>query len=239
MGTPLFMRDVELTLTLVGPPAGTAASYACDVTAATIETSPGDEVTVQTLCADGTHTSISKSTYALHLVATQQWAADGLAAFLWQHEGELATFTYQAHGDDVVPSADAPGMMGEVRLVAGNYGGEADTYAELDVTLPCSGKPTMVTAAFPAADAESAKRTKAALARGGEQEPRRGDRRQGMSARAQGERFGAGVADSHGGAQAGGRGLASRRGAPSRRAGPARSRARGRRAPPKTRGPKE
>jgi hypothetical protein len=37
-----------------------------------------------------------------------------------------------------------------VRLVAGSYGGEVDSFAELDVTLPCSSKPTMLTAAFPA-----------------------------------------------------------------------------------------
>jgi hypothetical protein len=41
-------------------------------------------------------------------------------------------------------------MSGTVRLVAPSYGGEVDTFAELDVTLPCSTKPTMLTAAFPA-----------------------------------------------------------------------------------------
>ena len=36
-------------------------------------------------------------------------------------------------------------------MIAGNYGGEVDTYAELDVTLPCSSKPAKIVAAFPLA----------------------------------------------------------------------------------------
>lgn len=163
MATPLFMRDVELRLALVtaGVP-GTPVEYNCDVHTAEIVPSAGDEVTYQTLCAEGTYSAIGKTTYALHIVAAQRWAADGLAAFLWNNDGAEATFEYQAHGDGVTPTADLPGMSGSVRLVAGNYGGEADTYAELDVTLPCTVKPTMVVAAFPAADesASSSRRSK-------------------------------------------------------------------------------
>lgn len=147
-GSPLFMRDVTLTLKLVS--AGTAVEYACDLSTAEIIPSPGDEVTYSTLCPEGSYSSIGKTTYALHVVAAQRWAADGLASFLWDNDGELATFQYQAHGAATVPSADLPGMAGEVRLVAGNYGGEVDTFAELDVTLPCSSKPSKIVAAFPA-----------------------------------------------------------------------------------------
>jgi hypothetical protein len=147
-GTPLFMRDVTLSLKLVS--SGTRVEYQCDVSTAEIIPTAGDEVTYSTLCATGSYSSVGKTTYALHVVAAQRWAADGLAAFLWDNDGELAEFQYQAHGDGVTPTADLPGMAGEVRLIAGNYGGEVDTYAELDVTLPCSAKPTKITAAFPA-----------------------------------------------------------------------------------------
>jgi hypothetical protein len=146
-GSPLFMRDVTLTLELVT--AGTPVQYQCDVSTAEILPEPGDEVTYSTLCASGSYSSIGKTTYALHIVAVQRWAADGLASFLWDHDGELATFEYQAHGDGVTPTADLPGMAGEIRLIAGNYGGAVDEFAELDVTLPCSSKPTKITAAFP------------------------------------------------------------------------------------------
>ena len=156
-GSPLFMRDVNLRLAVVGPPAGTAAEFNCDVHTAEVIPTPGDDVSYATLCAEGSYSSRGKTTYALHIVAAQRYAVDGLARFLWDHDGELATFEYQAHGDGVTPTADLPGMAGEVTLVAGNYGGEVDTYAELDVTLACTSKPTKITAAFPAAlEAEGA-----------------------------------------------------------------------------------
>jgi hypothetical protein len=43
-------------------------------------------------------------------------------------------------------------MTGIVRLIAPTMGGEADTYAELEVELPCSSKPTLAVATFPALD---------------------------------------------------------------------------------------
>jgi hypothetical protein len=162
MATPLYMRDVTLTLRLAADSAGARAEYQCDVHTAEIVPSAGDDVTYQTLCKEGSYSSVGKTTYALHIVAAQRWAIDGLASFLWDNDGELAEFQYQAHGEDVVPSADAPGMTGEVRLIAGNYGGEVETYAELDVTMPCSAKPTKLTAAFPAAEAAGGRNTKAA-----------------------------------------------------------------------------
>jgi hypothetical protein len=158
-GSPLFMRDVTLTLKLVS--AGTRVEYACDLSTAEIVPSPGDEVTYSTLCPEGSYSSIGKTTYALHVVAAQRWAADGLASFLWDHDGELAEFQYQAHGAATVPTADLPGMTGEVRLVAGAYGGEVDTFAELDVTLPCTSKPSKTVAAFPAV-AEAGRKAHAA-----------------------------------------------------------------------------
>ena len=149
-GSPLFMQDVQLTLKLVS--GGTRVEYNCDLTTAEIISTPGDEVSVSTLCASGSYSSIGKTTYALHIVALQRWAADGLANFLWDNDGALADFQYQAHGAAVVPTTVVPGMAGQVRLVAPSYGGESGTYAELDVTLPCSSKPTKLTAAFPAVE---------------------------------------------------------------------------------------
>jgi hypothetical protein len=147
-GSPLFMQDVTLTLALVG--AATPTAYQCDVHTAEIVSKPGDSVQYVTLCPDGSYSSIGKTTFGLHIVAVQRWAVDGLAAFLWDNDGELADFQYQAHGDSVDPTADLPGMTGTVRLVAPNYGGEASTYAELDVELPCQAKPAKVSAPFAA-----------------------------------------------------------------------------------------
>ena len=147
MSSPLFMRDVSLTLKLTS---GTRKEFNCDVKTAIIESTPGDEVTTTTLCANGTFTELGKTTYALHLIANQDWTANGLANFLWTNEGQVAEFQYQAHGQTAIPpTATTPGMAGIVRLVAPNYGGEAENWAELDVTMPCQQRPTIVTAAFP------------------------------------------------------------------------------------------
>ena len=153
MTSPLFMRDVSLKLKLG---AGTKVEFNCDAHTAEIVTEAGDEVSYQTLCPAGSFSEIGKSSYALHIVAAQDWSANGLARFLWDNEGALATFEYQAHGAAVVNSASAPGMTGTVRLVAPNYGGEAENYAELDVELPCTQKPTISVAAFPAMAAAEA-----------------------------------------------------------------------------------
>lgn len=150
-GNPLFMRDVSLTLTIGAEP---ALEVNCDVHTVEVAVEPGDVVTYQTLCPDGSFSQPGRSSYALHITAAQDWSAEGLARVLWEHEGESAEFRYQAHGSDVAgadaPSDATPGMMGEVRLIAPTYGGEADTFAELDVTLPCSSKPELLASAFPA-----------------------------------------------------------------------------------------
>jgi hypothetical protein len=149
MTTPLFMRDVSITFKLL--PAGPGrVEHNCDVHTAEVVTTPGDVVSYQTLCPSGSFSNRGKSSYALHLVAAQDWSAAGLARFLWDNDGLTAEVQYQAHGAAAVPpTASQPGMAGVVTLVAPTYGGEADTYAELEVELPFTSKPTIATTAFP------------------------------------------------------------------------------------------
>lgn len=156
MTTPLFMRDVSLTIKLL--PAGpTRVQYNCDVHLAEVVPTPGDDVTYQTLCPTGSFSNRGKTTYALHLVAAQDWSATGLAKFLWDNDGASAEVQYQAHGASVIPpTVNAPGMAGTIVLVAPTYGGEADTFAEFEVTMPFTSKPSVLTGAFPAvAEAEA------------------------------------------------------------------------------------
>lgn len=149
MTTPLFMRDVSLTLKLIS--AGTRMQFNCDAHLAEVISEPGDTVEYQTLCPTGSFSAAGKTTYQLHIVAAQDWSSTGLARFLWENDGARAEFQYQAHGVAAIPpTAALPGMAGIVTLVAPTYGGEADSYAELDVTMPCESKPTLSVAAFPA-----------------------------------------------------------------------------------------
>lgn len=143
---PLFMRDVSLTLGATTPD-----EYNCQVASATVEVTAGDEVTYTTLCTDGSFSEVGRSTYALVLRLGQDWtSSQGLARYLWENEGAVVPFRLQAHGSATESATDTPAMTGNVRIVAASYGGEVDTYAEAEVSLPCTAKPTLeITAPVP------------------------------------------------------------------------------------------
>lgn len=146
MATLLFMRKATVLLK-VG--AGAAVPFQGQVSTAAVEVEAGDTVTYPVL--DGTvPTQVGPESYALHLVAAQDWTAStGLAKFLWTNAGSPATFWLYAYDSTGSPTADKPAVTGTVTLVAGTYGGEVQTYAELDVTLPCTAKPTLDVAGPP------------------------------------------------------------------------------------------
>lgn len=148
MGTLVYMRDALVQLKLAT--GGTWAFYQGQVSTAAVEVEAGDTVTYPVL--DGTvPTQVGAPSYALHLVAAQDWdVTTGLARFLFDNDGKDAVFAIQAHGALTTPSTSKPAMTGTVRLVAGTYGGEVGTYAELDVSMPCATKPTLAIAAIPA-----------------------------------------------------------------------------------------
>ena len=64
----------------------------------------------------------------------------------WATVSATATFWLNAHGPaGTAASVSAPAKAGTVTLVAPSYGGSVGEYAEFDVALPISGKPTTVT----------------------------------------------------------------------------------------------
>lgn len=144
--TPLFMRDVMLSLKAEGDAA--ASEFQCHVSEARVQVTPGDNVTVKTLCSEGSFSSQGKPSYVLVLAGVQDWDTEkiGLAAYLWQNEGAELDFILQAHGEAVAPSAATPQMSGKVTAVAVDYGGVIDTYAELSAELPCTVRPTLAVA---------------------------------------------------------------------------------------------
>jgi hypothetical protein len=138
--TPLFMRNVKLTLK-VG--VGAEGEYQCMVSTAAVVVTPGYTVTVQTLCSDGTFSSPGKSTYELQLEGPQDWTADGLSRYLWDNEGAIADVTLQPHGEAQAVGTETPAMTGQVTLAAGNFGGEVEAYASFAVTLPFVDRPAL------------------------------------------------------------------------------------------------
>jgi hypothetical protein len=141
----LFMKEISLTLK-VG--AATAVEFNCNVSQAILEPSPGDVVTYTTLCAGGSMSRTKDPTWALHLIGVQDWDGTtgkvGLARYLADNAGAMATFAYNAHGvAPIVPTPATPAYGGHCQLAAPTYGGEAGTWAEFDVSLTVSGKPIL------------------------------------------------------------------------------------------------
>ena len=147
MGNPLFVKNASIKFVI--PPAliATATEFNCDVHLAEIVATPGDDVTYQTLCQNGTLTQKGATTYVLHIVAVQDWSTTGFARFLWTNAGVTVRAVVQAYGATQAFDAAHPGFDTSVVLVEPTYGGEADTWAELDVELPCTVRPVLLTAA--------------------------------------------------------------------------------------------
>jgi hypothetical protein len=141
----LFMKEISLTLK-VG--AATAVEFNCNVSQALLEPEPGDVVTYHTLCAAGSMSRSADPTWSLHLIGVQDWDGTsgkvGLARFLADNAGLIATFAYNAHGvAPVVPTPATPAYGGTCTIAAPTYGGEVNKWAEFDVKLPVSGKPVL------------------------------------------------------------------------------------------------
>jgi hypothetical protein len=144
---PRLIKDAHVSLALA---TGTFASYSCQVKTARLVPTAGDQKDYRTLCATGFYTQFTPTTWELELEGAQGWdAADGLARFLFDHDGELIRFQVDGYGETHVPSTTEPGMGGTARAIAAEYGGTVDEYAEFTVSLPVQGKPVPAVAAFP------------------------------------------------------------------------------------------
>ena len=117
--TPIFMRDVLLTLKASAEPS--PLEFQCHVSEARVQVTPGEIVTVKTLCADGSFSSAGQAEYALILVGVQDYdttaASQGLAAYLWEHEGETLDVELNIYGEDATASASTPSMVGQVTAI--------------------------------------------------------------------------------------------------------------------------
>lgn len=139
VGTLLFMKDATIKLKIA---AGALTEFNMETSACHIEVSAGDEVSYPTLDG-GVGTQVGPETYSLVIKAAQNYSAEGLARFLWDNNGAVLDFDYNAHGKTAVKSATTPAVTGQVRAIPGNYGGEVGTFAEIEVKLPCIAKPVL------------------------------------------------------------------------------------------------
>ena len=134
-GSPLFMRDVTLTLKLVVGRADARRVSTATSHPAEIVPTPGDEVTYATLCPTGSYSS-SRARRRTRCTSSPR-------------SGGRRTGSRRSCGTTTAQLADVPvpgarrrrhadrdaarhDRRGHARS-AGNYGGEVETYAELDV----------------------------------------------------------------------------------------------------------
>jgi hypothetical protein len=124
--------------------AGTVAKYvdfACHVSGVSVVPTPGKVVTFTPLCPDGAVSETAADTFALEFTGAQDWSPTGLARLLWDHAGETVPFEVNAYG--VAAASATPSAFGNAKAVRPTYGGKADEYAPLEVSLPIVGTPTI------------------------------------------------------------------------------------------------
>ena len=118
----------------------------CHARIATFMPEEAEVIRYNTLCADGSYVALGRQLWNLELTGLQAYGdATDLARFLFDHQGETWEATVQIYGEGVEPSATTPAMTCSVIIAPGAYGGELDTYLEVEVTLPCIGSPVLVT----------------------------------------------------------------------------------------------
>jgi hypothetical protein len=152
----ITITNASLELSLSSDTAGTAVDYQCQITTASLDPTANLNPVDATWCAPATQVPAPTS-FTLNVTAYQDWGkTDSLSQFLFDHDTELADFTI----DGLVVSdvgAVAAVATGQVRLVAGSYGGAAGAPLSFTTALPVQGKPTIAagTAVTGAATRES------------------------------------------------------------------------------------
>lgn len=134
----------------VTPPSGTGDAYECQVSSAAINANPNLQDVPATFCAPASQAPAATG-FELALTWLQDWTAPGGGLSKWAFDNDTAEKWFSISLDDT----DTPVAIGQVRVVAGSYGGDAGTPLTTDVTWPLVGKPTITVPAVAAAASET------------------------------------------------------------------------------------
>jgi hypothetical protein len=121
-----------ITLTLDG------TDFSMDVLDASVAPEPGDVQSITTL--DGvTHQDAAAETWFLNLRMVIDWdtTRPGLAYYLYNNKGDQVAFRFRKDTEAI--STTNPEIQGTVTLVATQYGGAGNEFAEAEVSLPITG----------------------------------------------------------------------------------------------------
>jgi hypothetical protein len=125
----------------VTPPSGTGTSYECQVTSAAINANPNLQTVPATFCAPESQAPAATG-YELAITWLQDWTAPGGGLSMWAFTNDTAEMWFSLSVDD----SDVPLAVGQVRVVAGAFGGDAGTPLTATATWPIIGKPTLTVA---------------------------------------------------------------------------------------------
>ena len=140
--SPFVLDDVSLTLS---PVSGSGEEYQCQLNRAELVPSTGGGgggATFESFCNTYSGGGGTAS-WTLELTGMQAYAdAADLSMLLFNEEGEAVRV--RAHPDGRHHQRHESRLRGTVTLVPTNIGGTANQYATLTVSLPCAGKPTLL-----------------------------------------------------------------------------------------------
>lgn len=117
----------------------TGLSFECQVTEASINATPNLQTVPATWCSPESQTPAATG-FELAITWLQDWTAPGGGLSMWAFENDTETkwFSMQLDKDDATVVA-----KGEVRVVAGSYGGAAGTPVTATATWPLAAKPAI------------------------------------------------------------------------------------------------
>jgi len=139
MAAPTVIVITDGSLVLADDEAGLAAGlgFECQVTEASINAVPNLETVPATFCAPESQAPAATG-YSLAVAWLQDWTAPGggLSGYAFTHDTEEKWFELKLDKDDATPIA-----TGQVRLVAGAFGGAAGIPLPATSEWPLAGKP--------------------------------------------------------------------------------------------------
>lgn len=134
----------------VVPGTGTGDAFECQVTSAAINANANLQTVPATFCAPESQAPAATG-WELAITWLQDWTdADGLSFYAFAND-TLSKFFSLTLNDQPTPVA-----TGEVRVVAGAYGGDAATPLTATQTWPIVGKPTLTPPAATQSASQSA-----------------------------------------------------------------------------------
>jgi hypothetical protein len=144
MANPTIIVITDGSLKLAESEAGldTGEAFTCQVTSAAINATPNLQTVPATFCAPESQAPAATG-YELVASWLQDWRdpGGGLSGYTFTNDTLTKWFELKLDAADVTPVA-----TGQVRLVAGAFGGDAGVPLPATATWPLAGKPTITMA---------------------------------------------------------------------------------------------